>query len=580
MSKYLFLYTVGPVQSYIEQAVKLHDLYAGSRILSSSIKTALEIISLGSDNKIIFPYYEKGKQEKIISFPNRCVAIIESDDINAFAAELDKKVKDKYKSDILQKLQGEKENIAKKQLEEHLKTYWVAILYDSNSPYTEQYKKLESSMGAIKNIRYFKQSSNFSDNSKKCNICGERIALFKKDKYTEDNDKYLKENEKLCAVCYQKRSYEKAETDSFPSTASISLCHWEHKLKEDAPELYKEYKELFSGKLPEQCWYVTGIYKSNLEEQGFKNIDIEAVRDKLKSIDKYMKKEHPELIKYRYYSILAFDGDNMGEWISGMYFKESIDTEETQMALSKALGNFADWVKNEISIERFEDMSEVGSVVYAGGEDFLGVVPLNNMFLTIDLLRRKFKELVSDALREYVKDDKELTLSMGICIAHYKSPLHHVLKLVRSMEKEAKEHRDEKNMFAIALMKRSGEMLKTKLPWYHNDLSVPVLLNSISDKFAKNSAAYSFINKLGSEFMFNNRDNIDIPASMLKSEINRLLKRSKQDNVLTEGEIGSLFEDVSKLVDITKSVGEQESFNILINTLLICEFTRREQDED
>ena len=218
--------------------------------------------------------------------------------------------------------------------------------------------------------------------------------------------------------------------------------------------------------------------------------------------------------------------------------------------------------------------------MYAGGEDFLGVVPLNNMFLTIDLLRRKFKELVSDALREYVKDDKELTLSMGICIAHYKSPLHHVLKLVRSMEKEAKEHRDEKNMFAIALMKRSGEMLKTKLPWYHSNLSVPMLLNSICDKFAKNSAAYSFIYKLGSEFMLNRRDSINIPASIIKSEINRLLKRSKQENVLTEREIGSLFEDVSKLVDITNSVDEQESFNILINTLLICEFTRREQDED
>ena len=333
----MFLYTVGPVQSYIEQAVKLHDLYAGSRILSSLIKTALEIISSVSDNKIIFPYYEKDKQEKIISFPNRCVAIIDSNDISAFADALDNEVKEKYKGDILQKFRGEKADVAKRQLEEHLKTFWVAIPYKKDSSYTEQYKKLESSMGAIKNIRYFEQSLNFSSNSKKCSICGERIALFIKYKYTEDNNKYLKENEKLCAVCYQKRSYEKAETTSFPSTASISLCYWEHKLKEDATEIYKEYKELFSGKLPEQCWYVAGIDKSNLEEQGFKNVDIEAVREKLKNIDKYMKKEHPELIKYRYYSIIAFDGDNMGKWISGAYFKESIDTEEAQIALSKAL---------------------------------------------------------------------------------------------------------------------------------------------------------------------------------------------------------------------------------------------------
>ncbi|NMA31913.1 MAG: type III-B CRISPR-associated protein Cas10/Cmr2, partial [Candidatus Methanofastidiosa archaeon] len=511
-------------------------------------------------NKIIFPYFKEGEQGKIISFPNRCVSIIDSDDINAFAVELDKAVKKKYKGSILKNLQGEKLDIAEKQLEKHLNTYWVAMLYDDNSSYVEQYKKLETSMGAIKNIRFLERSSNFLNNFKKCNICGERSAVFEK--------------EKLCAVCYQKRTYEKAETASFPSTASISLYHWEHILKTDASDLYNDYRELFSGKLPEQCWYAAGIEKSKLEEQGFKDIDIATVRKKLKSIDKYMKESHPEVIKYRYYSIVAFDGDSMGKWISGTYFKESIDTEEAQIALSKALGSFADWVKNEIRTDDFVDKSKVGSVVYAGGEDFLGVVPLNNLFLTMDLLRRKFMELVSDAIRKYIKGDKELTLSMGVCIAHYKSPLHHVLKLARSMVKEAKEYRDEKNMFAITLMKRSGEMLKTKLPWHCNDLSLPILLNAVSDKFAQNSAAYSFINKIGSEFMFNNKDDLNIPISMLKSEIKRLLNRSRQENALKEEEIEDLFEDIVKLVSI------EENFNILINTLLICEFIRREQDED
>lgn len=567
MSKYLFLYTVGPVQSYIEQAVKLHDLYASSRILSSLIKTALEIINTGANNKIIFPYFNEGENENIISFPNRCVSIIDSDDINAFAIELDRAVKEKYKGNVLKNLQEEKLDIAEKQLEEHIKTYWVAMLYNDNLPYVEQYKKLETSMGAVKNIRFFEQSSNFSNDYKKCSVCGERSAVFEK-------DKYLKKFEKLCVVCYQKRSYEKAETDSFPSTASISLCHWEHLLKSYAPDLYNEYIELFFGELPEQCWYSSGIEKSKLEEQGFKNIDLSVVRNKLKNIDKYMKENHPDVIKYRYYSILAFDGDSMGKWISGKYFKENIDTKEAQIGLSEALGNFADWVKREIRTDGFEDKSKVGSVVYAGGEDFLGVVPLNNLFLTMDLLRRKFKELVSNAIRKYIKDDKELTLSMGVCIAHYKSPLHHVLKTVRSLVKEAKEYRDEKNMFAITLIKRSGEILKTKLPWHYNGFSLPILLNDISDNFAKNSAAYNFINKLGSEFMFNNKDDINIPISMLKSEIKRLLNRTRQENILTEEEIERLFEDISKLVDIA------ENFNTLINALLICEFIRREQDED
>ena len=66
--KYLFLYTVGPVQSYIEQSRKTHDLYAGSRILSELTECVIEeIIKKNGANEIVFPYYRKNGGE--ISYP-------------------------------------------------------------------------------------------------------------------------------------------------------------------------------------------------------------------------------------------------------------------------------------------------------------------------------------------------------------------------------------------------------------------------------------------------------------------------------------------------------------------------------
>ncbi|MDO5411268.1 MAG: type III-B CRISPR-associated protein Cas10/Cmr2 [Lachnospiraceae bacterium] len=60
MEKFLLLYTVGPVQSYIAQAVKLHDLYSGSRMLSKTIEIAMKkICDMEPQNKIIFPYYKE-----------------------------------------------------------------------------------------------------------------------------------------------------------------------------------------------------------------------------------------------------------------------------------------------------------------------------------------------------------------------------------------------------------------------------------------------------------------------------------------------------------------------------------------
>jgi CRISPR-associated protein Cmr2 len=58
----LLLFTIGPVQSFISQARKTQDLYAGSKLLSVLIGEAIKFV--GEDN-MIFPKYGK-------AMPGRC----------------------------------------------------------------------------------------------------------------------------------------------------------------------------------------------------------------------------------------------------------------------------------------------------------------------------------------------------------------------------------------------------------------------------------------------------------------------------------------------------------------------------
>jgi len=130
------------------------------------------------------------------------------------------------------------------------------------------------------------------------------------------------------------------------------------------------------------------------------------------------------------------------------------------------------------------------------------------------------------------------TASMGVCIAHYKTPLRAVLQTARNMEKKAKEV-DGKNAFAIAVQKRSGEIIETTFKWFDErqtakDGTISALknlVNKLREAKQKQDEGFSdtFVYKLREEF---NRlygdDKIDVDDPILKTEIKRLLSRSCQ----------------------------------------------------
>jgi CRISPR-associated protein Cmr2 len=163
------------------------------------------------------------------------------------------------------------------------------------------------------------------------------------------------------------------------------------------------------------------------------------------------------------------------------------------MAISAALNGFA----VELARPIVEDLYK-GKLLYAGGDDVLALVAVDDVVEVATLLRLAYggvlpgggkdafwAERFADASRRYrigggfVLDkgdqrDKRprrlyqvmgerATASCGIAIAHYLTPLARVLKEARAAERRAK--KAGRDRLAVTVMKRAGGAIPLTMPW-------------------------------------------------------------------------------------------------------------------
>lgn len=134
------------------------------------------------------------------------------------------------------------------------------------------------------------------------------------------------------------------------------------------------------------------------------------------------------------------------------------ELKDFQSKITEKLNSFANNSKKII------EQNGEGKLVYAGGDDILAFLNLNYLFAVIKNLRFKFPEFEKLGF-ELNEIDIKSTASCGIVIAHYKAPLSEVLKWTRIMEKEAKSIDNQKDAFAITVLKHSGDICSAKFHW-------------------------------------------------------------------------------------------------------------------
>jgi len=658
---YLLLFTITPVQAFISQARKTHDLWAGSRILSELIEVARTKVVNDYRAEIVFPINNTDNNDDESSNPNRFVARVSTVNPRDIGIELERAVQIKFQElagKICEDVCGKKpSNIMgfKEQIKSFWQVYWVMMsIGEGNESYTKTYSKLEMRLGGVKNLRGFSQLG--EEGYRKCSLCGERNALFYAPRLIDGTEKAprfmaphaialnhnrISAGEGLCAVCLVKRFWS-ASNEEFPSTATVALMPLLDTLSKDdeGAELFSAYKNALNSCCGTRYQYNMYndqlLYDDNLTPDYFKKngLQIGVLKDELghetikpaimgaySKLQSYIRERQKEQSMARnndkegsgsgnwskssYYALIAFDGDSMGEWLSGTKLNDNMGLEDFHQELSLKLNEFAGSVKEffiEPARKRNPDSSEKdnktnanyrGRVVYAGGEDFLGFVTLDDSLKSLDKLRIEFAEKVNQALhrKAFIQENNNLSFSAGMVIAHYKTPLSEALKWVHRMEKAAKEV-EGKNSLGIALLKHSGEIEKCVHKWWEEskkiagktviygflDIKEAIQKGDFSGRFIKNLNAELYL-LAGKRADYLGMDNA---YEIMRVEIGRLLERACNLK-RGEGETGEDYkkrkkEAIGQLQEVVFRLYQNSSDSLenFISALNIVHFLTRE----
>ena len=233
---YLFIFTIGPVQSLIENSRKARDMYAGSKLLSQMMKDTVEELQRRWKADVVFPR----QQGQDSNMPNRLIAKFRDaaeERLITIACSLEDSVRQKFlmlcKTILKEAGIGEAGwELAEIQLDDFLEVYWMYEPYDDED-YAGAYQRLFSNINAVKGVRPFKQTKEPWGRS--CILFPEYNAIFAKRDLAKTphfphhvNQQYVyditekkaigysvKPGEAMSALALVKRMYEKPEVELY-----------------------------------------------------------------------------------------------------------------------------------------------------------------------------------------------------------------------------------------------------------------------------------------------------------------------------------------------------------------------------
>jgi CRISPR-associated protein Cmr2 len=552
--------------------------------------------------EIITP--NSSKSSKTRSIPNRFLAEVSTNN-NEILKEKAATVEEKVKAEF-QKVPGIKELPigAIDQLKAHLEINWLfhKIENSLNVTYKDAFMEINSNLAAMKNYTPF---TGLSERGRKCIVDGRlNVKFYRETRANEIRNKkgsdilnklyqeksevailntdskrlpiwQLQKGEGISAVTLRKRLYEN-EPHAFPSTAAVALMHIFEECEKEGFENkndFKEFKINVQGEGKQENSFKTPPnWLKHSDDQLFFKDNIERILKKERRSDlkteiteaheKWSKKLKTPFTPY--YALIRFDGDKMGDWFSGNHMIGD-DLMEFQKTLSAAIIDFANSIQSEMN-------KYWGKVVYAGGEDFMAFVNLHKLRETVECVNKIFDEKINrnEDLKNMIKIGTSATLSMGICIAHYKEPLQMVLDKTAAAEKLAKD--SGRNSFAISVSKHSGGQTNMVIPWNLKEEETCVDLWANFNEILK-----SIIDKtISAAFLRNIYDYLETyqfsegTKEFLDSKIKLFVGRAKMPNVESK--------KIELLIKNLKSL-HQSTIPNFAETLLVLDFLQRKAYE-
>jgi CRISPR-associated protein Cmr2 len=502
-------FTFGPVQSFVAQARRTHDLYAGSLLLSHLAMAAMRAICGG---RIILPDFgalqDVGKKSDHATAPNRFVAEFDSE---AAAAEAGRaaeealraewrKIADVVWSRYLEKAAARGQRTVEiwcRQRDHFWNVSWVV--------------GTKVSTDLLDRRKNWQKQSPPAEGGDHCVLmgCFQELSGFIRSKQKEQQDAFwkvvragvreldLEPNERLCAIALIKRFYpllsESEQQEIFgrnihaqgwPSTVSIAALPWMRAIaaREDFCVKARAYAEettaesaavpLLGGlrrikllrEFPESAGHFAELSGNFLNRTALANKDDTALRNEarrsmllglLRDLENYTRDRVGN-----FYAVLLMDGDSMGALIG----------QHGPVAVAEALTKFATRVAEVIA-------QHDGVCVYAGGDDLLALLPLDRALDAACAAHRLYAESFDAGI--------PATVSAAIVYAHYHCTFSRVLSHAHELLDDVAKDRTGRDSLAIGVLKPGGIACQWSTPFAHFMKAMPHIFAPLIAEFGE-----------------------------------------------------------------------------------------------
>ncbi|HOW77511.1 MAG TPA: type III-B CRISPR-associated protein Cas10/Cmr2 [Candidatus Competibacteraceae bacterium] len=531
-----FHFTLGPVQSFVAQARRTRDYWAGSFLLSWLAGVAMKTV-IAQSGRIVFPQPDAGylawlegqgtgQPPRQGGIPNRFKAevgenfqpVLVEQAVRAAWRALAERV---WQEDLARHGQRYPDTRAlwDRQIDGFWEIAWVLgddeALLDRRKNWRTQLSPTEAGIKCSVMAGWQELSGLPAPDARALNAFWQPVRA--------DCGRDLAEDEALCAIAFVKRRFphyfQQIQADMpggwtahgwpvdprTPSTLDLAAANWLARVVRDEAEPVLRWLHEAAERLPfspadcgvdrlrcvREAYRAPGLRPLNssvlfahvLDNPG-ECPDRQAARATKQAIKALALKEPPA----PFYAILLMDGDSLGELL-----------RKSGSAVSDALDRFTRQVPDIVDRHN-------GFLIYAGGDDVLALLPLEDALECAAEVRQCY-------LDAFTAHGLSSTISAAVEYAHVKLPLTRILGDAHHLLDDlAKEERG-RDAIAVRVWKPGGQALEWARPWikalipHHPPLGEKrksLQIEQLADQFAGDKAEFS------SKFFYKIRERFDL----------------------------------------------------------------------
>ncbi len=576
----IFQFTLGPVQGFVAQARRTRDFWAGSFILSWLSATAIACIK-AQGGQIKFPVPDASYLDCLHgdldadtvlpqqgSIPNRFMATT-AQVPRSFRPELVSETVQVawqaladcvWNNDLAEQASPHTRIIWDRQIRHFWEISWVlsdglqANLLDRRKNWRNPVSPAEPGHKCMMMDGWQELSGVTETNAQQVNSFWKRLA----NSGATGIERDLRESEQLCAMAFIKRRFAHhfheikfampeglgelhgwRVPNAVPSVAFLAAAPWLARVIERAPP------EAFAA-FHDQARELTGNYTEAAHvHDGLFDIDIRCVKQAAEKSKSFKRKwagldgqlyfptalQNPRIFEDQpqamrvlnhlrilsesaginvppspYYAILLMDGDQLGQHMGD---------ERKQTPISEALNGFTHDAGNIVRTHN-------GFLVYAGGDDVLALLPLEDALPAAAALQACYREQFRVQSRK-TGITINSTLSGAIEFVHFRTPLVRVLQDAHQLLDDVAKDQTGRDAIAVRVWKPSGPALQWSMPWSKAlDANGQVKITALAEEFACQDQQQNG-ERFSSRFFFRIKQLIDKFPSASEPVLEKLL---------------------------------------------------------